>query len=322
MTSADIRREVAPFALMCPACKRGPVAAPRVLRNRIESCHYVCDACGHREPVERSYLAAQRTLPFTNVPLVSNRWEVGVTTIPVGRLHTVKVSDGLKALDWVTASANAQFPAVATIVGRSSDSFTVIVGTEAEPREQLAQVAWSAAGTDQGNRFFFFEALSRAMHALHRDSLRQDQNVRVSLLEAVTAYEIFLAWFLREVVWKHRYFEQSATKGKAIDDMIRDAGVFNLTSVTLRVAYQRFDPYRIFDLLQFQTVGGLLTVDDTIGEMLAGIQLRNKVAHRGLTGVDEALVEQTVTAAYRLMEIGILNLPARTSAEETRADVA
>lgn len=147
------------------------------------------------------------------------------------------------------------------------------------------------------------------MQALHSAPLSRDQDLRLALLEALTAYEIFVAWFLRDVVWRHPHFAESASKGKAIDDMIRDAGISNLTSVTLRVAYQGYDPYKIFELLKFQTVGGLLTVDDTIAEMLAGIQLRNKVAHRGLTGVDVAMVERTVAAAYRLMEIGILNVP-------------
>lgn len=127
MTGADLRREIASFALWCPNCRRGPVARPDVLRTRIEAGHHACDHCGHREPVEQSYLEAQQKLPFTNVPLVSNRTEVGVTTVPIGRLHTIRVSDGLKALDWVTASANAEFPATVAIVARSSDSFSVVL---------------------------------------------------------------------------------------------------------------------------------------------------------------------------------------------------
>jgi hypothetical protein len=317
MTGSEFRRGLASLALWCPACRNAPIGPADLLRTRIAAGHYVC-SCGHREPVELSYLAAQRDLPFTNVPLVCNRREVGVASVPIGRLQTIRVSEGLTALDLVGALANAEFPATVAIVGRAQDSFTIVVGTDSDAPAQTVRVAWSAVGTDQPARPFFFEALSRAMQALHSGPLRRDQDVRLALLEAVTAYEIFVARYLKTVIWWHPHFAQSPSKGKAIDDMIRDAGIFNLTSVTIRVACHTYDPYMIFKALGFETVGGLLTVDETIAEILAGIRVRNKIVHRGLTGVDGTTVERTIAAAYRLMEIVLLNLPEGVADEVMR----
>ena len=311
----DIFKIALTIGLDCDQCQSGFLGSVASLSEDVESGHFLCRQCGHRRPMELAYIDALRKHPFVNAFFVNNWTMQSIEQVTIGRPHAVKFVRPLDKLHYVNVTANASFPVHTAAVNQSSSGFVIISSTEQDPTPQEpVKVIWVAAGYVGPERFLFFEAIARAFEILHKDPLRTADTFRIALLEAIIAHEIFTTWCIRSFIWTSEYFERSNKKKELVENLIRDAGVTNLTQVPLRLALGNLDLYRVFSQLELPVKGNTLNLEDLLADIIQGVKLRNKVVHAGLQNVDEKSVERTVASIYFLMEATLLNLSTQAGA--------
>jgi hypothetical protein len=293
----------------CQQCNGGWSGNLDSLRRHFDGGTYVCAACGTRTPVETAYYLAIGSAPFVNVHFVCNYiWIRNRVDVPFGKVYAVTLDKPLDSLHYVNATANAGFPVAVGIIDRSPAGFSLIAAAMADtPPSRSVPVNWMAAGWGGPQRPPFLDAIGRAFELLHQDPLRTPAMIRGGLLEAGIAYEMFAAWYLRELVWRDDYYS-SKTKATEVLDMIREAGITHLTRVPIRIALRSIELYRVFEKRGLPVLGGLVTRDGIIQDIIAGIALRNSVAHRGLELPDVKAVESFVRAVYFLIEAVMWNV--------------
>lgn len=299
------------LALQCPECRSAPVGRASFLRWRCEGAVFCCEKCGAKAPVETAYFGALCSYPFTNAIFVANCFLHDVVELMIGVATRINFgTDVFDKLHYVNASANAPFPVTVAVVDPTPEGFTLVSSTHqpSVPTESI-RAAWMAAGYKGRERHLFLEAMSRAFEVLHRGTMRSQPTLRSALLETAIAYEIFQAWYLRTFVWTDAFFAQSKNKSDLVSDIVREAGATNLTQVPLRVGLASLNITRIFDVHKLPIVGGLITRDSLLADILQGIRLRNSVVHRGSRELQADEVERFAGAVYFLMEAVLVNLP-------------
>jgi hypothetical protein len=304
------------IALQCGVCQNAPLASAAALREKIDGGSYRC-ACGTHTPVDIAYYSAIATLPFINAHFVCNYvWGRVANDVALGQVYRVTLPSPLDKVHHVSATANAAFPVQVAIVDRAGAGFSMIAGASCDgaPAHSVS-VAWTAAGWVGPPRQVFFEAVGRAFEQLFLDPLRTPAMLRGAVLETASAYEVFVAWFLREQVWTDDFFSDSKNKADQISDFIARAGIAALTNVPVRVALRRVDLYRVFRALGLPATSGALTRDKLLQDVRAGIALRNAVAHKGEENPDPKVVEAFLRAVYFLMEATALNVLWEQNAE-------
>jgi hypothetical protein len=311
--------------MRCAGCGNGAFATAEAMKKRLEGALYPC-TCGQRTPVEMAYYNAIATYPFLNVHFVSNWvWMRVAENVPLGKVYRIQLDVPLSKLHYVNASANASFPVRVAPVDPDESGFSLIAAAHGDvPPEQLVRVAWTVAGYRGPERPIFIEAISRAFELLFKEPLRSQAMIRGALLEAAGAYEIFAAWYLRNWVWTDSFFAESKNKSDQVADLIQEAGIFHLTQVPIRMALSSVDLYATFRALALPAVGGVLTRDGLIQDVLTGIRLRNQVAHKGLADPKPEAVESFIRAVYFIMEAVMFNVAWETMPPpaEMHADVA
>jgi len=276
------------FGLQCDKCHGGPAGElPSVLKH-IEEGQFVCRQCLRPRPAELAYLDALSSWPFTNCFLLANVLLLSIDDVRIGRPHRVTFGPAIDELHYVKANANATFPVRVAAVDENGTGFTILSATDQEPwPENPVRIAWMVSGYRGPEPPVFVRAISRAFQLLHRPTLLSNCDFRLVLLEVIIAHELFTAWCLRPLG-------------------IRERRIRRLTNGPLRSVLSTLDLYQVFKLCHIPVVGGQITVDGLIADLLKGINLRNKVVHEGLENVDSNFVRHLAGLAYFLMEAKML----------------
>jgi len=302
----------------CDACHGGRLGDPPLLRSLVHEQQFVCPACQHRRPTELAYFGALRAFPFTNCLTLANSMERGQVDLPLGRSGAVSFSQEFSRLLYVNAQPHAEFPVQHAIQRVSRAGFTLqLAATDDPPSAAPIRVGWVAAGFRGPTLPLFLDLLIRPFQALHLPVVETELDYRLVVMEAVIAFEAFAAWYLEANVWKHDHFAGSKQRRGKLQQLIKEAGIANLTEVPVRLAVDSaVDLYRVFSLLQLPVRGGLLTTDALLSPILTGIRVRNDIAHKGRTHVDRHIAEELLASVYFLIEAVLLSSEAARPEEE------